>query len=328
MTSAALKPACGHSNIIHGCALRELRRACHPSTGAKSGAYVNNFIASTWSSSGGCPTELVDRRRRHVISAAMYVQLSEASKDDSPPIQDHLWWRMLHFAGFYVGGITFIIGTAMYYDPDMSLEESNLAAALYIIGSCGFLTVDVMEFFTPDFTWYPLRANLALNACGSILYVLGSIGFLPAIMNSSNQLGAWGFILGSALIGVGEIWKIARIATPASPLEQADGEADAYPMTLQAAGKGGTDGRHAQGTPCLPSLWYVCSSADVFTAAGIEVGAFIGSWSFFVGSAMFDKSVAPLQWYDDILSLWMAGSIGFTMGALFMAYRHFWLKLS
>jgi hypothetical protein len=222
----------------------------------------------------------------------------------------------LHVSGFGLGGLTFIIGTGLFF-LDQTPAIATTAAILYIIGSCGFLTVDVMEFFTPAYRWCPLRGNIALNAVGSALYVAGSVGFLPTIMNVNNALGVWGFILGSALIGMGEIWKIARLATPPS-----DEEMDGYsPSSSHLKG-------HTPVSKPGPSLAHVFSSADVLSATGTEIGAFIGAWAFLIGTAMFDVSVTPLQWYDEVLGTWMLGSVGFTFGACCMAYRHFWLCIS
>lgn len=75
--------------------------------------------------------------------------------------------------------MTFLFGTGLYYYPDFSLfgllDQGTVSAWLYVIGSSGFLYVDVLEFFT--FTQdSQLRCNISLSATGSLLYLIGSAG--------------------------------------------------------------------------------------------------------------------------------------------------------
>lgn len=128
-------------------------------------------------------------------------------------VQNTTAWRLLHALAFATGGLTFIAGTACYYVNPQTDAIGDLAAALYTIGSVGFLTVDVMEFFTPAYTICPLRGNIAMSAIGSTWYVIGSVGYLPSILNETEAVGVWGFILGSFFIGVSQIWKVLRYAT-------------------------------------------------------------------------------------------------------------------
>ena len=95
------------------------------------------------------------------------------------PLESKLWWRMAHFLCFFTGGTTFILGSELLYNPGYP-NGAILSALLYTIGSFGFLFVDVLEFlaFTHD-NW--LRSNVVVSMCGSLLYVIGSIGFFPAV---------------------------------------------------------------------------------------------------------------------------------------------------
>jgi len=202
------------------------------------------------------------------------------------PLELNPSWQALHFFGFFLGGTTFILGTSCYYYPDW-VNGGEDAAWLYIIGSCGFLTVDVMEFFTftEDF-W--LRLNISMSATGSAFYVIGSIGFLPAIFNTEEVMGTYGFILGSFFIGCSQIWKVARI--------------------------GSINGKF--------SLKNITSSKDSFTASGVEASAGLGAWCFFFGTIMFVEGPLEGAWYQSILNIWMFGSVFFTLGSLFLLYRH------
>lgn len=241
--------------------------------------------------------------------------LGNASKSQNdqfgptPSCSDTFLWRLVHALGFMIGGTTFIAGTACYYWPS-SDSLSALAAVLYTVGSVGFLSVDVLEFIT--FLSCPLRANISLSAIGSTLYVVGSIGFLPSIMNTTEDVGVWGFIGGSAFIGCSQVWKLIRIGTPVVTTSEGDGEEIV------------SDGS--------PSIRTLVASVDSFTAAGVEGGACLGAWAFFVGTCMYDYSTAEqlfgIQWMNAILDIWMAGSIFFTIGAFFLSYRHFVLRIT
>lgn len=210
-------------------------------------------------------------------------------------VQDTTAWRVAHAASFATGGLTFIAGTGLYFVSPQTDAIGNLAAALYTVGSVGFLTVDVMEFFTPAYRSCPLRFNIALSATGSTLYVVGSLGYLPAVLAATEAVGVWGFILGSALIGTSQIWKLLRYAT-------------------DDAGR--------------TSLGVLLSSRDRATAAGVEGGACLGAWLFFVGTVMYAHAVTPDAWMTAILAVWMAGSAFFTVGAMFLCHRHFVMGVS
>jgi hypothetical protein len=163
----------------------------------------------------------------------------------APLLQDTLTWKAVHAFCFLLGGTTFCAGTAALY-PDPSPQLATLSAALYTVGSLGFLAVDVLEFFTFTSPCL-LRSNILLSACGSAFYVAGSLGYFPALLAASPALGVWGFILGSALIGLSQLCKLRRIAHSAGALE-------------------------------VPG--------DAATACGVEGGAAAGAWLFFAGTLL------------------------------------------
>ena len=223
------------------------------------------------------------------IAAATAPLLGADGASPIVPWHDTRAWRAVHAAAFALGGTTFIAGTACLYPPPTD-ALNDAAAALYTAGSLGFLVVDVLEFCT--FTDAPLlRANIALSAAGSALYVLGSVGFFPIVATWSPSLGVAGFIGGSALIAVSQTWKTARLSCDAE-----SGRASGATL-LRVAG----------------------------SAAGVEASAGLGATCFLVGTAMY--AVGPLAgtWLATILAIWVAGSVFFTVGAGFLAFRHFWL---
>lgn len=200
---------------------------------------------------------------------------------------ERIWWRVLHFLAFATGGTTFIGGTAVLYQ-----NAAFMSAVLYIVGSCGFLLVDLMELVTFTDSPAPLRVNISMSAVGSTLYVIGSAGFLPDVFAQSPNLGAIGFIAGSAVIGLSQTWKVARLA------------------------------RDEQSKTC--SLHNLFISRDVFTAAGVEASAGCGAYFFLVGTALY----AAAYPFALVLALWDLGSIFFTAGSLFMAWRHFVMNIT
>ncbi|CAE8610775.1 unnamed protein product [Polarella glacialis] len=212
---------------------------------------------------------------------------------DGVPLQDQTWWRVTHAAGFLTGGVTFFIGTYLFYLPATDFL-GYMSAYLYIIGSFGFLYCDVEEFFTfTDDKW--LRLNISMSMVGSALYIIGSIGFLPNVMVISPLLGILGFIGGSFAIGVSQAWKVVRIS-----------------------GEGGI-------CSSLQSCTFPARAVrgkDNFTAACVEGGACLGAWGFFFGTILF--WIGPLEGttFQVILALWMVGSSAFTFGGLSLIYRH------
>ncbi len=170
---------------------------------------------------------------------------------------------------------------------------------LYTIGSCGFLGVDVLEFFT--FTDdLGLRLNIALSASGSFAYIVGSVGFLPEVQAYSPLIGIYGFILGSFLIGVSQLIKTCRI--------------------------GGGVGARETGF----SISNLFADQGSFTETGVEFSAGCGAWFFFVGTIMYDAEfdeLSDVQLLDQILYIWICGSCSFTLGAFFLGFRHFVMKV-
>ena len=156
----------------------------------------------------------------------IFFSFLDVSEREGTPIYDTGVWRFCHALGFCIGGFFFLIGTCLYY-PMMYLVYSEASDQtvnelavwigwLYTIGSCGFLFVDVQEFFT--FTDDAmLRVNILCSAFGSTLYVIGSAGFLPSIWAITPLIGLLGFIGGSAAIGMSQTWKLVRILSSHKP---------------------------------------------------------------------------------------------------------------
>ena len=62
------------------------------------------------------------------------------------------------------------------------------------------------------------------------------------------------------------------------------------------------------------------------SALGVEGGAFFGAFFFLVGTIIYNtKPIIASRLYEDVLVLWMFGSISFTIGGLFLSVRHIFL---
>ena len=225
-------------------------------------------------------------------------------------ICDQVWWRFLHYGGFCMGGITFLIGTLLYYPTIYETAKGNdsgvltlsvITAWLYTIGSAGFLFVDVQEFytFTDDVM---LRTNISCSMVGSFFYLIGSAGFLPVFYNWCPLIGIIGFLAGSLSIGCSQTWKLVRILR--SPDEEG----------------------------VAPEI----ASFQRINAACVEGGAMVGGFAFLIGTSLFWKGpiegdtecLVTCNNYEIVLALWVIGSLAFTFGGLSLAYRHIVMKIT
>jgi hypothetical protein len=59
-------------------------------------------------------------------------------------------------------------------------------------------------------------------------------------------------------------------------------------------------------------------------ALGVELGPCLGAWCFFVGTIMYYNVslLEPAPSAYMFVNIWEAGSVLFTIGALFVTYRH------
>jgi hypothetical protein len=202
------------------------------------------------------------------------------------PIELKPWWQALHALCFTTGGGTFIAGTACLYFPSWP-SSALVSALLYIIGSIGFLGVDIQEFFTYTEDKV-LRINIAMSASGSMFYVIGSFGFIPAILRAAPYVGSLGFIVGSFLISVSQLWKTCRYVA----------------------------------TPGMNTMERVTA---IGVELGAGIGAFFFLVGTIMLAA---QPAATGAFFHAILNLWMLGSVFFTLGAGFLSFRHAAMHIS
>jgi hypothetical protein len=115
-------------------------------------------------------------------------------------------WNFFQSLFSLAGGVTFVIGTGIYYFRVQ--HGASISALLYTIGSCCFVALDTMEIIAARKLHVAYRVNMALNWLGSALYLVGSVGFFPAVNSMSNQFSIQGFVWGSFCMGCSQIWYI------------------------------------------------------------------------------------------------------------------------
>jgi hypothetical protein len=220
-------------------------------------------------------------------------------------------WFLLHGACYINGGLTFLIGSVLYYpqfNPPLSHEDGDFEGSLlFTFGSLTFLIADIQEWLLyappclkrhrllddgsperaplmhargqePDDLAYELGLNFFLSAIGSLLYLLGSIFIIPSL-NTPN-LGAWGFIIGSVFVWLAQLWKVHRM----QPLQR----------------------QH----------W----TQDEWSAFQVDFMASTGGFWFLVGTA---ASLSPRVSITAVVNMWVVGSVAFTWSGCALLYRHF-----
>ena len=262
----------------------------------------------------------------------------------TPAWEDQTWWRVTHAGAFILGGVTFWIGTWLYYDPADSLgdlDQAQLSAWLYIIGSIGFLYVDVEEFFTfTDDYW--LRVNIACSVTGSTLVSAAPrraprralrSARSPALLSLSRSARARA--RAQALTSVAPP-PLLPSASASARAQYIIGSVGFLPSVYAWSPLVGILG-FILGSFFIGSsqIWKVvriaqgadgnCGSADARAATCVEGGACVGGWGFFFGTIVYwiaEDDLAGTVWMA-VLAMWIAGSTAFTFGGLSLAYRHF-----
>lgn len=139
-------------------------------------------------------------------------------------------WKIWHGINYMIGGVTFFIGSYCYFSYINAKYPNSfvLGGWLYTIGSACFLLADLTEWNHFNFgcitkTKYKgeqslfntlLRAEIGINffcsAIGSLMYLLGSIFFIPSL--DMLPAGEFLFIYGSLVIFFSQLWKCLRTA--------------------------------------------------------------------------------------------------------------------
>ena len=199
-----------------------------------------------------------------------------------------------------------MLGSIQYFP---AISNYALGGWLFTIGSTGFLIADIWEwwyfrvgcmfdaeYYYPDrhkpfFARSAVGINFFFSAIGSLLYLLGSIDFIP--MFNRIVEGTWIFIIGSSIIFLSQLWKVLRTLKTNSRNE--------YDHKLRLA-----------------------NAFDDKSGFGVDTCAGIGGLAYFIGSIMF------LPYYNtttqnefNAASVFVTGGMFFLLSGIFLTYRYF-----
>lgn len=233
-------------------------------------------------------------------------------------------WRIFHGTHYMIGGLTFLVGSCMYFPAVAKnfTQAYSVGGWLFTIGSFFFLLADLQEWWyyrigcAFDYRYRPSlesqasryfsrppdtlagryeRAQVGINffasACGSALYLAGSILFIPTFQDQLLA-GEWLFIIGSSFIYMSQAWKVYRSACTNPD--------DAHDHRFR-----------------LKNL------LNDLPALGVDGFAGIGGVFYFFGTICFLPSLNVTE-SDAIRSaiLFVCGGTSFTLSGLFLQYRH------
>ena len=147
-------------------------------------------------------------------------------------------FRVIHSSSHLLGSIFYLVAGPTYYP---SIDDLFLGGLFFIIGSCGFVIADTMDWWLnnrvgcfcdssyidsyetrlesylddKDTVYGRLqRTNAGINSVisiiGSITYLIGSVCYLPSILDIDPALGAYYFIYGSVILMVAQGWRMVR----------------------------------------------------------------------------------------------------------------------
>jgi hypothetical protein len=221
-----------------------------------------------------------------------------------------LIWRLWHSINYIFGGIFFVLGSFCYY-PEIStiVNGDVLGGWLFTVGSANFLLADITEWNHFRFgciggnSNQPLRTvctklkraqfgiNFFTSAIGSLLYLLGSIFFIPA----TNLLyqGEILFIVGSLVIFFSQLWKCVRTAVT----NEGNNEKNSMLNNIKAD----------------------------FSGFNIDLWAGMGGLFYAIGTYVFKNTITS----DDLLNavnLFVIGGSCFFLSGVFMQYRYYCSK--
>jgi len=133
--------------------------------------------------------------------------------------------------------------------------------------------------------------NFFVSACGSALYLAGSILFIPTFKDQL-LLGEWFFIIGSTFIYVSQAWKIYRSACT-NPADIND------------------------------RRFRISNLLNDVPALGVDGFAGIGGFFYFIGTIFFLPSLNKTD-ADGVRAavLFVCGGTCFTLSGFFLQYRH------
>jgi len=178
--------------------------------------------------------EFAQGTSRKIVS---FVAYDDEDFENLPyPVPLSAAWRITHCACYIIGASTFAVGSALYYP---AISDYNGGGWLFTIGSTVFAYADLTEWWTNNrvgcfcykhfYLSYESRVgryfdppnsstgryqraengiNCFFSLFGSMLYLIGSILFIPSL--EAEVTGTYLFIFGSMVICISQSWKIYR----------------------------------------------------------------------------------------------------------------------
>ncbi|CAF1226904.1 unnamed protein product [Didymodactylos carnosus] len=240
-----------------------------------------------------------------------------------------LTWRFFHGTHYMLGGLFFICGSCMYFPTAIhnpNFRSLNVGGWLFTTGSFFFLLADLQEWYyyrigccfdkkyrstyetvNADLFQHPKNSirgvyeravigiNFFMSACGSALYLAGSILFIE-VFSKYLVVGEWLFIIGSAVIYISQGWKLYR------------------------SGCTNINNRHDQ-------KFTISNLLNDKPALGVDFFAGAGGIFYFIGTILFLPQFNKTD-SDEGLSaiIFVIGGTCFTLSGLFLQYRHYFTK--
>ncbi|MFE8072553.1 YrhK family protein [Marinobacteraceae bacterium S3BR75-40.1] len=142
---------------------------------------------------------------------------------EHPQTADSFFHEAANASVYVLGGVTFCVGS-VFFLPQFKAWQW-LGAWLFVIGSLLYLFVTIQDLI--EVARYARQdqdprsrnslemGNALLYSLGCVLFVVGSLAFVPAI--KSEALGAWAFIIGSLVFMIGAAINV-RLITRAGNL--------------------------------------------------------------------------------------------------------------
>ncbi len=221
-------------------------------------------------------------------------------------VENSIHWKLWHGVNYMIGGITFFIGSYMYYPSvNISLNGYVIGAWLFTVGSFCFLLADLTEWnhfrngclplsgsegLSNKFKEAELGLNFFCSAIGSFIYLIGSIFFIPSL--DMLVPGEYSFIYGSIVIFLSQSWKCWRTMFCGEDNE----------------------------------IKFIKSNImEDFSGFNIDVHAGLGGFCYAIGTYLFknmqndNDQISATNWF-------MAGGFFFSLSGFFMQYRYFFEK--
>jgi hypothetical protein len=103
-----------------------------------------------------------------------------------------------------LGGLSFLVGTWVFYYPSWK-PGGIVSAVLFTIGSLCFLTLDTQGVLASRRENIALRINAMFGWVGSLLCLVGTIGFFPAVYKEASSAVIKCFLVGTFIMACAQL---------------------------------------------------------------------------------------------------------------------------